>query len=219
MCVTTHTMPLLRSFRFFVWENGAINMAHRRCCRHQPERHAREPGLLSIFEGQRRDNHVKFYYLMHEREGILCCLTKQYEELRSHSRNLTGAIRYFSDAETCHDFLCAMRWPRGVQCPSCNSKNIGKLVVITKNRKGEALKVPRRVWNCKNCRKQFTVKVGTIFEDSPLGLDKWIPATWLIVNTKNGISSCELERSLGRHSENRMVHATSHPFGDARWLY
>jgi transposase-like protein len=57
--------------------------------------------------------------------------------------------------------------------------------------------LPRRIWNCKNCRKQFTVKVGTIFEDSPLGLDKWLPATWLIVNAKNGVSSCELSRSLG----------------------
>src|SRR5207237_7930128 len=53
------------------------------------------------------------------------------------------------------------------------------------------------IWNCKNCRKQFTVKVGTIFEDSPLGLDKWLPATWMIVNAKNGVSSCELARNLG----------------------
>src|SRR5207245_2487059 len=99
--------------------------------------------------------------------------------------------------EKCHDFMVAMRWPSGVRCPHCNSKDIGKLVVVTKNRKGELLKVPRRVWNCKDCRKQFTVKVGTIFEDSPLGLDKWLPATWMIVNAKNGVSSCELARSLG----------------------
>src|SRR5438552_5405250 len=110
---------------------------------------------------------------------------------------LTGAIRYFGNAEKCHDFMVAMRWPSGVRCPHCNSKDIGKLVVVTKNRKGELLKVPRRVWNCKDCRKQFTVKVGTIFEDSPLGLDKWLPATWMIVNAKNGVSSCELSRSLG----------------------
>src|SRR5438477_13183015 len=110
---------------------------------------------------------------------------------------LTGAIRYFGNAEKCHDFMVAMRWPSGVRCPHCNSKDIGKLVVVTKNRKGELLKVPRRVWNCKDCRKQFTVKVGTIFEDSPLGLDKWLPATWMIVNAKNGVSSCELARSLG----------------------
>jgi hypothetical protein len=57
--------------------------------------------------------------------------------------------------------------------------------------------MPRRVWNCKGCKKQFTIKVGTIFEDSPLGLDKWLPAVWMIVNDKNGISSCELHRGLG----------------------
>lgn len=98
---------------------------------------------------------------------------------------LTGAIRYFGDAEKCYSFMIAMRWPTGVRCPHCDSKDIGKLVL------------PRRIWNCKNCRKQFTAKVGTIFEDSPLGLDKWLPATWIIVNAKNGVSSCELARSLG----------------------
>jgi len=98
---------------------------------------------------------------------------------------LTGAIRYFGDADKCHEFMAAMRWSAGVRCPHCASDKVGKLVL------------PRRIWNCKNCRKQFTVKVGTIFEDSPLGLDKWLPATWMIVNAKNGVSSCELARSLG----------------------
>jgi transposase-like protein len=98
---------------------------------------------------------------------------------------LTGAIRYFGNMNKCHEFIVAMRWPSGVRCPRCDSENVGKLVL------------PRRIWNCKNCRKQFTVKVGTIFEDSPLGLEKWLPATWLIVNAKNGISSCELARDLG----------------------
>jgi transposase-like protein len=94
--------------------------------------------------------------------------------------------------------MIGMRWPNGIRCPRCNSENVGDLVLtFPKNRKGEVRKTPRRVWNCKNCRKQFTVKVGTIFEDSPLGLEKWLPATWLIVNAKNGISSCELERALG----------------------
>jgi transposase-like protein len=98
---------------------------------------------------------------------------------------LTGAIRYFGSADNCHAFLTEMRWPTGVVCPRCNSDEVGKLVVS------------RRVWNCKGCKKQFSVKVGTIFEDSPLGLEKWLPATWLIVNAKNGISSCELARALG----------------------
>jgi transposase-like protein len=108
--------------------------------------------------------------------------TKNFDHI---PETLTGAIRYFGDAEKCHEFMVAMRWTSGVRCPRCGSENVGKLVV------------PRRVWNCKNCRKQFTVKVGTIFEDSPLGLDKWLPATWMIVNAKNGVSSCELARSLG----------------------
>src|SRR5881396_2578458 len=97
---------------------------------------------------------------------------------------LTGAIRYFGDADKCHEFMVAMRWYTGVRCPHCGSENIGKLVL------------PRRIWNCKACHRQFTVKVGTIFEDSPLGLDKWLPAMWLILNCKNGISSCEIARAL-----------------------
>jgi transposase-like protein len=98
---------------------------------------------------------------------------------------LIEATRYFSDEKRCHDFMVEMRWPRGVVCPRCGSKNIGALVES------------RRIWNCKGCKKQFSTKVGTIFEDSPLSLTKWLPATWLIVNAKNGISSCELHRALG----------------------
>jgi transposase-like protein len=78
-----------------------------------------------------------------------------------------------------------MRWPDGVRCAHCNSANVGKF-------SGK-----RRVSNCKDCKKQFTAKVGTIFNESPLPLSKWLPALWLVVNAKNGISSCELARSLG----------------------
>lgn len=95
------------------------------------------------------------------------------------------AIRYFGNPETCHEFIVNMRWPKGVECPHCKSQNVGKF-------SGK-----RRVANCKACKRQFTAKLGTIFEDSPLGLDKWLPAVWMIVNAKNGISSCELGRSLG----------------------
>ena len=98
---------------------------------------------------------------------------------------LIEATAYFSNEKTCHEFMTEMRWPAGVVCPRCGSKDIGKLIES------------RRIWNCKGCKKQFSVKVGTIFEDSPLGLEKWLPATWLIVNAKNGVSSCELARSLG----------------------
>ena len=95
------------------------------------------------------------------------------------------AIRYFGDPDNCHSFMVKMRWPNGITCPRCGSEKIGKLVL------------PRRIWNCGGCKKQFSAKVRTIFEDSPLGLDKWLPAVWLIVNAKNGISSCELARSVG----------------------
>lgn len=96
------------------------------------------------------------------------------------------AIRYFADADKCHDFLVEMRWPNGVTCPHCESLNVGNVSSGT-----------RKVWNCRNCKKQFSAKVKTIFEASPLGLDKWLPAVWLITNAKNGVSSCELARALG----------------------
>lgn len=95
------------------------------------------------------------------------------------------AIRYFSSPECCHEFLVGLRWPGGVKCPRCHSDRVG------------VFSGARKVSNCKECKKQFTVKVGTIFEDSPLGLDKWLPAVWMIVTAKNGVSSCELARSLG----------------------
>src|SRR5207249_9424352 len=55
----------------------------------------------------------------------------------------------------------------------------------------------QRIWKCKDCKKQFSVKVGTIFEDSPIPLSKWVPAVWMIGGAKNGISSYELHRALG----------------------
>ena len=121
-------------------------------------------------------------------------------------KSLIEAVAYFADESRSHDFLVAMRWPDGVRCAHCNSKNIGKLVVSIENKKGRTLKsgkviepytITRRVWNCKACKQQFTAKVGTIFAESPLPLAKWLPAFWLVVNAKNGVSSCELARSLG----------------------
>jgi transposase-like protein len=97
---------------------------------------------------------------------------------------LLEATRYFQSEKRCHEFMTEMRWPHGVECPRCGSKDIGKFVET------------RRIWNCKGCKKQFSAKVGTIFEDSPLSLTQWLPATWLIVKAKNGISSCELARAL-----------------------
>jgi len=97
---------------------------------------------------------------------------------------LLEAIRYFSDPDVCVDFVAKLRWPDGPVCPRCGSVEHSYLST-------------RRIWKCKGCKKQFSVKVGTIFEDSPLGLDKWLPAVWLAANSKNGISSHELGRALG----------------------
>jgi transposase-like protein len=99
--------------------------------------------------------------------------------------NLKDAIVYFSDQDVAIDFLRDIRWPDGVECPTCGSKDV------------YYLKTQRR-WKCKNehPKQQFSVKVGTIFEDSPIGLDKWLPAAWLVTNCKNGISSYELARDL-----------------------
>ena len=95
------------------------------------------------------------------------------------------AIRYFGDRDRCLNFLVALRWPNGVTCPTCKSKDIGFLST-------------RRLWKCKNnhAKRQFSIKIGSIFEDSPLPLDKWLVAMWLIVNCKNGISSYEVARDL-----------------------
>jgi transposase-like protein len=98
--------------------------------------------------------------------------------------NLVEAIRYFSDLDVCTEFVANLRWPSGPVCPRCGSVEHSYLTT-------------RRVWKCKACKKQYSVKLGTIFEDSPLGLDKWLPAVWLAANSKNGISSHELARSLG----------------------
>ena len=105
--------------------------------------------------------------------------------------SLLEAVAYFADEDRAHDFFVNMRWPDGVQCAHCQSENVGGLVK-SQTKSGTV----RRVWNCKACRKQFTVKIGTVFADSPLPLSKWLPALWLVVNAKNGISSCEIARAL-----------------------
>jgi transposase-like protein len=102
-------------------------------------------------------------------------------------KTLQAAILYFSDFDRCRQFLMDLRWPDGkVTCPQCGSDH----VVYLEN---------ARVWKCygKHLKPKFSLKTGTIFEDSPLGLDKWLAAMWLIVNCKNGISSMEIGRDLG----------------------
>lgn len=97
---------------------------------------------------------------------------------------LQEAIHYFANPQHCQDLLTSMRWLHGPVCPRCNSGEHGYLK-------------SRAVWQCKGCRKQYSAKVGTIFEDSPIGLDKWFSALWMIVSAKNGVSSYEIARSLG----------------------
>jgi hypothetical protein len=101
--------------------------------------------------------------------------------------SLIEAVRYFSDPDVCLSFMVALRWPDDeVACPHCGSKRVPFLV-----------KYRRRLCHEDHPRRQFTIKVGTIFEDSPIPLEKWLPAVWLIVNAKNGISSYEAARELG----------------------
>jgi transposase-like protein len=102
-------------------------------------------------------------------------------------KTLQQAIVYFSNPETCLAEMVKFRWPDGVvKCPACG----GERVSFIKS---------RRLWECaeKHAKRQFSVKVGTIMEDSAIGLDKWLVAMWLICNAKNGISSYELARSIG----------------------
>ena len=99
--------------------------------------------------------------------------------------SLLEAVKYFADLEICDLYMRRIKWPGGsVVCPFCGSERIGEIK-------------SRHLLRCKDCRKQFSHKVGTIFEDSPLGLDKWFVAVWCIANDRNGISSHELGRALG----------------------
>jgi transposase-like protein len=102
-------------------------------------------------------------------------------------KTLLEAVKFFSDYENCHKFMVTARWPDGVvRCPRCNSEHVTYLANA-------------RVWKCyaKHERPKFSLKVGTIFEDSPIPLEKWLPTVWLISNCKNGISSYEVARALG----------------------
>ena len=101
-------------------------------------------------------------------------------------KTLAAAIKHFADLNNCIDFLANLRWPEGVTCPRCGSKEVSYVST-------------RRIWKCKqeHDHRQFSAKVGTIMEDSPIPLDKWLTAMWLICNCRNGISSYEVARDLG----------------------
>ncbi len=99
-------------------------------------------------------------------------------------KTLQQAIRYFSDEQVCVDTIAEIRWPNSPICPQCSHAD--HYYLATQKR-----------WKCKKCAKQFSVKVGTVFEDSPISLDRWLVALWMLVNCKNGISSYEVGRALG----------------------
>jgi transposase-like protein len=106
--------------------------------------------------------------------------------MASEPKTLQEAILYFADADNCLSYLVARRWPNGVSCPTCGRTDV-------------AFVPARRVWQCKtrHPKAQFSIKVGTIFEDSPISLDKWLLAMWMLANCKNGVSSYEISRATG----------------------
>jgi len=99
---------------------------------------------------------------------------------------LLDAVKHFANADNCREYLVWMRWPNGVTCPQCESTSV-------------YFDAARNRWECKtrHPKRTFTLKTGTIFEDSPLGLDKWLPTVWMIANAKNGVSSHEIGRAIG----------------------
>ena len=102
-------------------------------------------------------------------------------------KTLLDAVKFFDDYENCRNLMVSLRWPDGiVRCPTCGSDHVTYLENA-------------RVWKCygKHAHAKFSLKVGTLFEDSPLPLSKWLPVVWMIANCKNGISSYEVGRALG----------------------
>jgi transposase-like protein len=103
---------------------------------------------------------------------------------RRRPADLDGAVRYFSDVDVAGEYVASLRWPDGRVCPRCGSREHSYLST-------------RRLWKCKACKRQFSVKVGTVFEGSTLGLDKWLPAVWVVANLETGVSSRALARAVG----------------------
>lgn len=100
-------------------------------------------------------------------------------------KTLKDAIQFFADPDAALQYAIPVVWPDGITCPHCNDKGNHHFIAT------------RRIWRCAACKKQFSIKLGTVMEDSPIGLDVWFPAIWLIANAKNGISSYEIHRALG----------------------
>ncbi len=104
--------------------------------------------------------------------------------MNTEFKTLQEITEFVADPQNAHDLAVSMRWPQGVACPRCGDMNV--------------LFLPKYYrWKCRGCKQQFTVKIGTLMEDSPLPLKKWMVATWLITNAKNGISSYEVAKAVG----------------------
>src|SRR3989441_6713973 len=105
--------------------------------------------------------------------------------MKPEPTSLQEAILYFSNPDNCIDYVAIRRWPNGVTCPGCGAEKV-------------SFNAKRRTWKCgsHHPKREFSVKVGTIFEDSPISLDKWLTATWMLTNCKNGVSSYEIARDL-----------------------
>jgi transposase-like protein len=103
----------------------------------------------------------------------------------SEPKSLQEAIIYFSNPDNCTQYLAVRRWPNGVVCPGCGSDRV-------------SYNAARRTWKCSthHPKREFSIKIGTIFEESAISLDKWLTAMWMLTNCKNGISSCEVARAL-----------------------
>src|SRR5271157_1120906 len=105
--------------------------------------------------------------------------------MNKEPESLQDAIVYFSNPDNCIDYLVVRRWPNGIVCPGCGSDSV-------------SYNAKRRTWKCAkhHAKREFSIKVGSVCEDSAISLDKWLTALWLLSNCKNGISSCELARDL-----------------------
>ena len=115
----------------------------------------------------------------------------------AYPTTLVDAIKYFSDEQVCIAEVAAMKWPDGqISCSGCGE--IGNTIWLANQKR----------WKCRGCKKQFSVKVGTIFQDSALGLDKWLTAMWMLANCRNGVSSYEIARTIGIAQKNawHMLH-------------
>jgi len=105
--------------------------------------------------------------------------------MNQEPKSLQEAIVYFSNSDNCIDYIAVRRWPNGVVCPGCGATKV-------------SFNAKRRTWKCgsHHPKREFSVKVGTIYEDSPISLDKWLTATWMLTNCKNGVSSYEIARDV-----------------------